>query len=58
MRRLPFDFSTPKIQFAILQQFEAAMRDVKPVIPLGTRGKLRGTDYELHRLPAALPPRS
>jgi hypothetical protein len=32
---------------AILQQFEAATREVKPLIPLGTRGKLRGTDYEL-----------
>jgi hypothetical protein len=32
---------------AILQQFEAAIREVKPLIPLGTRGKLRGTDYEV-----------
>ena len=32
---------------AILQQFEAATREVKPLIPLGTRGKLRGTDYEV-----------
>jgi len=32
---------------AILQQFEAATRDVRPLIPLGTRGKLRGTDYEV-----------
>src|ERR1700694_1681957 len=32
---------------AILQQFEAATRDDKPLIPLGTRGKLRGTDYEV-----------
>jgi uncharacterized protein DUF4178 len=32
---------------AILQQFEAITRDVKPLIPLGTRGKLRGTDYEI-----------
>jgi len=32
---------------AILQQFEAITRDVKPLIPLGTRGKLRGTDYEV-----------
>lgn len=32
---------------AILQQFEAATRDVKLLIPLGTRGKLRGTDYEV-----------
>src|SRR5437016_11458225 len=29
---------------AILQQFEAATGEVKPLIPLGTRGKLRGTD--------------
>ncbi len=32
---------------AILQQFEAATGEVKPQIPLGTRGKLRGTDYEV-----------
>ncbi len=32
---------------AILQQFEAITRDVKPLIPLGTRGKLRGTDFEV-----------
>ena len=32
---------------AILQQFEAATRDVRPFIPLGTRGKLRGADYEV-----------
>ena len=32
---------------AILQKFEQATRDVKPLIPLGTRGKLRGTDYEV-----------
>src|SRR5207253_10383235 len=32
---------------AILQQFEAATGEVKPLIPLGTRGKLRGTDYEV-----------
>jgi len=32
---------------AILQQFEAATREGKPLIPLGTRGKLRGTDYEV-----------
>src|SRR5213080_3730365 len=31
---------------AILQ-LEAATREVKPLIPLGTRGKLRGTDYEV-----------
>lgn len=32
---------------AILQQFEAATSVAKPLIPLGTRGKLRGTDYEV-----------
>jgi Domain of unknown function (DUF4178) len=32
---------------AILQQFEIKTSDVRPLIPLGTRGKLRGTDYEL-----------
>src|SRR5215472_3718594 len=32
---------------AILQQFETKTSDVHPLIPLGTRGKLRGTDYEV-----------
>src|SRR6202165_3650318 len=32
---------------AILQQFEATTREVRPLIPLGTRGKLRGQDYEV-----------
>jgi uncharacterized protein DUF4178 len=32
---------------AILQQFEIETSDVRPLIPLGTRGKLRGTDYEV-----------
>ncbi len=32
---------------AILQKFEKATSAVKPLIPLGTRGKLRGTDYEV-----------
>lgn len=32
---------------AILQQFEVQTSDVHPLIPLGTRGKLRGTDYEV-----------
>ncbi len=32
---------------AILQQFEAITSVTKPLIPLGTRGKLRGTDYEV-----------
>jgi hypothetical protein len=31
----------------ILQQFQAATGELKPQIPLGTRGKLRGTDYEV-----------
>src|SRR5260370_26491497 len=32
---------------AILQQFEAATNVSKPLIPLGTRSKLRGTVYEV-----------
>src|SRR3989440_12272203 len=32
---------------AILQQFEITTSDIKPLIPLGTRGKLRDTDYEV-----------
>ena len=32
---------------AILQQFEKLTSDITPLIPLGTRGKLRGTDYEV-----------
>src|ERR1700687_1037273 len=32
---------------AILQQFEAITGEAPPLIPLGTRGKLRGTDYEV-----------
>src|SRR5260221_7634124 len=32
---------------AILQQFEAITSVAKPLIPLGARGKLRGTDYEV-----------
>jgi hypothetical protein len=32
---------------AILQQFELKTSDIRPLIPLGTRGKLRGTDYEV-----------
>src|SRR5258708_39463038 len=32
---------------AILQQFEIKTSDISPLIPLGTRGKLRGTDYEV-----------
>lgn len=32
---------------AILQQFETKTGDIRPLIPLGTRGKLHGTDYEV-----------
>src|SRR5260370_35882481 len=32
---------------AILQQLEAATNVSKPLIPVGTRGNLRGTDYEV-----------
>jgi hypothetical protein len=31
----------------ILQQFQAATSELRPMIPLGTRGKFRGTDYEV-----------
>jgi hypothetical protein len=31
----------------ILQRFEAAVDEDQPLIPLGTRGKLHGTDYEV-----------
>ena len=31
----------------ILQQFQAITGELKPLIPLGTRGKLRGPDYEV-----------
>jgi uncharacterized protein DUF4178 len=31
----------------ILQQFQATTGELPPLIPLGTRGKLRGTDYEV-----------
>ena len=33
-------------QLRILQRFEAATGDAVPLIPLGTRGKWRGADYE------------
>jgi len=33
-------------QLRILQRFEAATSDEVPLIPLGTRGKWRGADYE------------
>ena len=39
------DAKDPNLQ--ILQKFEAAIGAVPPLIPLGTRGKLRGTDYEV-----------
>lgn len=38
------DAQDPKVQ--ILQQFQAAMK-FDPLIPMGTRGKLRGTAYEV-----------
>ena len=31
----------------IVQRFEAALGEDRPLIPLGTRGKIRGTDYEV-----------
>jgi hypothetical protein len=34
-------------ELKILQQFQAITGELKPQIPLGTRGKLRGTDYEV-----------
>jgi hypothetical protein len=39
------DAKDPNLQ--ILQKFDAATREHKPLIPLGTRGKIRGTDYEV-----------
>jgi hypothetical protein len=38
------DAKDPNLQ--ILQQFKASV-DEKPLIPLGSRGKIRGTDYEV-----------
>ena len=32
---------------SILQQFEIKTSDIRPLIQLGSRGKLRGTDYEV-----------
>ncbi len=43
--RCVLDAKDPNL--AILQQFEIKTSDIKPLIPLGTRGKLRGTDYEI-----------
>ncbi len=39
------DAKDPNLQ--ILQKFEAITGELPPLIPLGTRGKLRGTDYEV-----------
>ena len=38
------DAQDPKLQ--ILQKFEAATHEDPPLIPLGTRGSIRGTSYE------------
>ncbi|HKV26022.1 MAG TPA: DUF4178 domain-containing protein [Candidatus Acidoferrum sp.] len=39
------DAKDPNLQ--ILQKFQVAAGEVPPLIPLGSRGKLRGTDYEV-----------
>ncbi len=39
------DAKDPKLQ--ILQKFEMAKGEQDPLIPLGTRGKIRGSDYEV-----------
>ena len=39
------DAKDPNLQ--ILQKFEAITGEARPLIPLGSRGKLRGTDYEV-----------
>jgi Domain of unknown function (DUF4178) len=39
------DAKDPNLQ--ILQKFQAATGELPPMIPLGTRGKLKGTDYEV-----------
>ncbi len=39
------DARDPNLQ--VLQKFAAATHEHKPSIPLGTRGKIRGTDYEV-----------
>jgi hypothetical protein len=39
------DAKDPNLQ--ILQRFKVATDEVKPLIPLGTRGKIRGVDYEV-----------
>ncbi|PYX18575.1 MAG: hypothetical protein DMG82_28145, partial [Acidobacteria bacterium] len=38
------DAKDPNLQ--ILQRFKVATDEDKPLIPLGTRGKIRGVDYE------------
>src|SRR5271156_4990378 len=39
------DAKDPQLQ--ILQKFDKIVSPDRPLIPLGTRGKLRGTDYEV-----------
>ncbi len=39
------DAKDPNLQ--ILQKFDVITGEVPPLIPLGTRGKIRGTDYEV-----------
>jgi hypothetical protein len=39
------DAKDPNLQ--ILQKFQVITGEIPPLIPLGTRGKLRGTDYEV-----------
>src|SRR5271165_3278744 len=39
------DAKDPNLQ--ILQKFQQITANITPLIPLGTRGKLRGTDYEV-----------
>jgi hypothetical protein len=39
------DAKDPNLQ--VLQQFKALADEIPPLIPLGTRGKFRGTDYEV-----------
>ena len=39
------DAKDPNLE--ILERFKVAVDDDRPLIPLGTRGKIRGTDYEV-----------
>ena len=39
------DAKDPRLE--ILQRFKVATDEVQPLIPLGTRGKIRGADYEV-----------